>query len=97
MNKPITCFFVLIGVVVFILASSPVSAAAGLQNAYRWKDNANKGSDVTLEVANPTLVSNPTGTWSYMRVFTQRIISGNVYFVESGWLSGTQAESNKKT
>lgn len=30
-----------------------------------------------------------------MRVFVQRIISGNVYYAEIGWLKGTQTESNQ--
>lgn len=81
-----------IGITILILAlvATPVFA---LENAYRWSASANQGAYSAIVTGNSTLRNDPNGTWSYMRVLAQRIISGNVYYVEIGWLKGTQPQS----
>lgn len=71
-------------VVPLALALTATSALA-LENAYRWYNNPNQGIQASIETGDPTLRDNPSGKWSYMRVFVQRIISGNVYYAEIGW------------
>ena len=77
-------------VIILVVTVAPVLA---LENAYRWSGTLNQGSTSAIVTGNPTLRGNPTG-WSYMRVFVQRIINGNVYYAEIGWLKGSQPESN---
>ncbi len=81
-----------ISTVAITLAFTVISALA-LENAYRWSTSANQGAYSAIVTGNPTLRDNSTGKWSYMRVFSQRVINGNVYYVEVGWMKGTQPES----
>lgn len=67
---------------------------SGLTNAYRWLSEANSAAYSAIVTGDPTIRSDPTGQWSYMRVAVQRIINGNVYFAEIGWVKGAQASSN---
>ena len=65
-------------------------------NAYRFAEEANSGAYSAIVTGNPTLRTDPNDSrqWSYMRVAVQKIINGNVYYAEIGWLSGSQPESN---
>lgn len=71
-----------IAATIAIIAALWSSAALALENAYRYAYNANQGVRTSIETSNPTLRG--SGTWSYMRPFVQRIISGNVYYAEIG-------------
>lgn len=65
-----------------------------LENAYNYRNIPNRGVSGSSVTANPTLRDDPGGKWSYMRLGVQKIISGNVYYIEIGWLKGAQPESN---
>lgn len=86
------CFFCIVCATVFLASS--VSATVPLENAYRWLSVTNKGAYSAIVTGNPTLRDNVNGKWSYMRVVGQKIISGNVYYIEIGWLKGSQSQSN---
>lgn len=60
-------------------SSAPVAA---LENAWGYNYDANQASYAAIETANPAIRD---GGFSYMRTGVQRIINGNVYYVEIGW------------
>src|SRR5215213_9164492 len=70
------------------------STAFALLNTYRYKYVTNRGAYSAIVTGDPTTRPDATGRWSYMRVAVQRIISGNVYYAEIGWLKGAQTQSN---
>ena len=74
--------------------ATPVPAQSGRINVLRFKGISNIGGYSEIETGDPTIRSDPTGQWSYMRLGAQRIIKGNVYYIEIGWLKGAQSQSN---
>jgi len=68
--------------------------ASALQQAVRIGSIRNHGVYSVIQTANPTLRNDPTGKWSYMRAGGRRIINGETFFIEVGWLKGSQPESN---
>lgn len=91
LNYRIRVFISVITAVVLTLQASNTFA---LMNTYRYRYVTNRGAYSAIVTGNPTTRPDPTGRWSYMRVATQRIIGGNVYYAEIGWLKGAQASSN---
>lgn len=81
--------------IVSLLVFQVAPAWAVLYNAYNYRNVQNKGAYSAIVTGNPTLRDDPSGKWSYMRVAVQRIISGNVYYAEIGWLKGAQPESGQ--
>lgn len=84
-------FFTL--VIVIILMVINVFPAFALENAFKFSYITNRGAYSLIVTGNPTL----RGTdyrFSYMRVAVQRIINGNVYYVEVGWLKSSDPHSN---
>ena len=76
------------------LPTSTPAPNSGLTNAYRWLAEANSGAYSAIVTGDPTIRTGSNGEWSYMRVAVQKIINGNVYYAEIGWLKGSQLESN---
>ena len=85
---------VLVSVLSAILLALPAVTAFALVNAYKYQSVSNKGAYSAIVTGNPTIRTDPSGRWSYMRVAVQRIISGNVYYAEVGWIKGAQPQSN---
>ena len=83
--------FAFINCIVLLMFTSSVHA---LENAYRWRSQANQAAYSAIVTGNPTIRDAPGTDWSYMRVAVQRIINSNVYYAEIGWLKGTYPESN---
>ena len=77
-----------------LLIALTVASVLALENAYNYRNIANRGISGSIVTGNPTLRDNAGGKWSYMRLGVHRIISGNVYYIEIGWLKGAQPESN---
>ncbi|MBM3181688.1 MAG: hypothetical protein FJZ86_15255 [Chloroflexi bacterium] len=76
------------------LPTSTPAPNSGLTNAYRWLAEANSGAYSAIVTGDPTIRTGSNGEWSYMRVAVQKIINGNVYYAEIGWLKGSRLESN---
>jgi hypothetical protein len=66
--------------------------AVALENAYRYQTIDNAGISNSIVTGNPILRGSGF-RWSYMRVLVQRIINGNVYYAEIGWVKGDYPES----
>ena len=87
-------FRVFISVIGAIALALPAITAFALVNAYKEQFVSNKGAYSAIVTGNPTIRTDPAGQWSYMRVGAQRIINGNIYYVEIGWMKGAQPQSN---